>query len=92
MEYTLKTFNPGLLKALKEKSKPLREWISFSCDFCNFVVLGHDKWKVLVEHYQDIHKEELPVLCSECSQQFDIGYLAENRWAHPCPKLIVEVD
>lgn len=92
VEYTLKTFNPELLKGVNDKTKSLKEWISFCCEFCGFDILGQNKWKHLVQHFKDVHKDELAVLCCECRQQFDIRYLAENRWAHSCSKLVVMVD
>lgn len=58
--------------------------ISYKCLFCDESFEGPYARHSAITHFENDHKSEQSVLCFKCRTQFEIKYLAGNRWAHDC--------
>lgn len=71
----------GLNSQYTDYSKKLPPKLLYICTFCKLYFYNKDS---IINHFKEEHGAEQPVLCFKCKKQFEIAFLAGNRWKHDC--------
>lgn len=71
----------GLNSVYADNSKKLPPKLVYMCTFCKLYFYNKQG---VINHFKEEHGAEQPVLCFKCKKQFEIPFLAGNRWKHEC--------